>query len=252
MEEHIAYLEDEYNPDEIMELVGKPSGLYFEIKRKDQFKVQQWVNWSEKLQMYVYRDKDYDKIIGLLGSYIPEPVNNNHYIASKLAEMKIYSYKIDEDMVTAFGDVDLKYQTFDKLPVKFKLVKGNFKIINSDLSTLENFPIKVDGDFNVSYNRLTSLKDGPKEVKGSYNCSHNFLRDLMGSPMDVDAFDCSHNKLNDLKYGPSYCEKDFNCSHNMMTSIRQAPIIVKGIFDCSYNKIKTFNGLPKESIRVIV
>ncbi len=64
--EHIGYLEDEYDPEEIMELVGLPSGLYFQIKRREHSKVQQLVNWSERLNSYVYRDKDYTKILYLL------------------------------------------------------------------------------------------------------------------------------------------------------------------------------------------
>lgn len=64
--EHIAYLDDEYDPDETLELVGLPSGQYFTIKRRQHSKIQMLVNWSDRLQTYVFRDKDYNKILFLL------------------------------------------------------------------------------------------------------------------------------------------------------------------------------------------
>lgn len=64
--EHIAYLDDgdfEYDPEEILELVGLPSGEFFQIRRKNYSRVQQWVNWSEKLQSYVFIDRFLPRIL---------------------------------------------------------------------------------------------------------------------------------------------------------------------------------------------
>lgn len=247
--EHIAYLDDgdEYDPNEILEVVGIPSGLYFEIKRKSYTNVQEWVNWSEKYQCYIYRDKDYDKIMGLLGLSSPAPTDNNEYIASKIESLGITgSYKITNGKVTVFGNVFIKKGSFDKLPVKFKEVRGDFRINIGGLKTLENCPEKVYGDFDVSYNELINLKGGPKVVTGGYDCSHNFIGSLIGAPMESDSFDCSYNDLTSLIYCPSTVINNFNCSQNYISTLKDAPLTVGGSFDCSFNRIENLKGLPMD------
>lgn len=62
--EHIAF-DDDYDPEEIIELFGLPSGIYLETKRKNHSKIQQICNWSERLNTYTFKDKDYSKILHL-------------------------------------------------------------------------------------------------------------------------------------------------------------------------------------------
>jgi hypothetical protein len=65
LDEHIHYLMDDYDEeeDEKMDVVGLPSGTYFEMKKSEYTKMlQTYINWSEKLKCYVYRDKDEDQI----------------------------------------------------------------------------------------------------------------------------------------------------------------------------------------------
>jgi hypothetical protein len=249
--EHIAYLNDYYDPEEIMELVGIPSGLYFTIKRKDHTKVQQLVNWSEKLQTYTYRDKDYAKIMFLLDKQDTSNISNAIQIEEELRKLNIVKYRIINDKIKIFGDVVIQYATFTKMPIPIDLVQGDFKIINSSLETLENCPHKIEGEFNCSYNRLKSLKGGPKNVKGMYNCSHNHLVNLYGSPMEVWSFDCSYNRLRSLMYSPSCVNQNFNCSHNMLETITDAPIVVNDTFDCSFNELYSLKGMPKDAKRII-
>jgi len=249
--EHIAYLDDEYDPEEIMELVGLPSGLYFEIKRKDHSKVQQFVNWSERLETYVYRDKDYAKIMFLLDKQDDTSVSGSIEMETQLRKLKIDKYRIINNKVNIFGDVVLQHQTFTSFPFPINTVTGDFKIINSALETLDNCPQKIGGEFDCSYNKLKSLKGGPKSVKGLYNCSHNSIVSLYGAPMEVWSFNCSYNKLRSLMYSPSYASQDFNCSHNLITNIIEAPLVVNETFDCSYNEIMSLNGLPKDVKKVI-
>jgi hypothetical protein len=69
VDEHIHYLMDDYDEedDEILELVGRPSGQYLTIKRSEYTDdIKRYVNWSENLKMYVFRDKDLVKILSFL------------------------------------------------------------------------------------------------------------------------------------------------------------------------------------------
>ena len=252
--EHIAYLDDgdDYDPNEILEVVGIPSGLYFEIKRKSYTNVQEWVNWSEKYQCYIYRDKDYDKVMGLLGLTSPAPTDNNEFIASKIESLGINcSYKITKGGLIVFGNVFIKKGNFEKLPIKFKEVHGDFRINTGFLKTLEGCPEKVDGDFDVSYNQLINLKGGPKVVSGEYDCSHNYIKNLIGSPMECDSFNCSYNDLMTLIYCPSTIINNFNCSQNYILNLKDAPISVGKTFDCSFNKIESLKGLPMDIKRLV-
>lgn len=66
--EHIHYLMDDYEDkdeeeNDIMEVVALPSGFYFTIDRKKYTeKLMRYITWSEKLKMYVCRDKDLNRI----------------------------------------------------------------------------------------------------------------------------------------------------------------------------------------------
>lgn len=241
--EHIAYLDD-YDPDETLELVGLPSGVYFTIKRKEHGRVQQLVNWSEKLQTYVYRDKDYDKIVSLLDKPTKD-ISSNDTIKDIMNTLKIKNYVIGKDgTIRVHEDIDMRYQNFTKFPIKLLLVDGNMRIRNSALESLDNFPAKVNGDFDIRFNRLKSLKNGPKNVSGKYDCSHNLLVSLYGAPQEVRFFDCSHNRLHNLKYGPSYVEYTYDCSNNRITNLLDSPIVVK-TFNFEKNEITNFKGMPK-------
>jgi hypothetical protein len=245
--EHIAYLDDDYDPEEVMELVGRPSGVYFTMKRKDHGKVQQMVNWSEQLQMYVYRDKDYTKIMFLLDKpSAPTSVEiDKNRIKDIMSSLKIRNYTIGkDDTISVHEDIELRFQNFTKFPIKILVVDGNMSVINSALESLENFPSRITGSLDVRFNRLKSLKYGPSVVKGNYDCSHNLLVSLYGVPSELKSFDCSHNRLTSLKHGPSYVHETYNCSNNQITNLIDSPVTVK-TFNCEKNPIVNYKGMPK-------
>ena len=116
--EHISYPDyDEYDPDEIIELVGLPSGVFFETKRKNYSKIQRIANWSERLNTYTFRDKDYSKILYLLD--LDENVidlSNDNYILSQLKKIGIKNDFIkNENGITIYGDIELNYQKYQVL-----------------------------------------------------------------------------------------------------------------------------------------
>jgi len=239
----------DYDPEEILPLVGLPSGEYIEIKRKNYGKIQRIATWSERLHTYTFRDKDYKKLLYLLDmEELPGDDTVRLAIANKLKELKINNeYKIEKERIIIYGNLNLRKHLFWKLPIKIYEVHGNLDISQGFLETLENLPRIVHGNFNCNNNRLKSLEKGPREVEGSYNCSYNTLTSLIGSPIETGNFDCSHNKLEVVEYCPSVVNGDFNCSYNDIEHILDSPISVTGIFDCSNNpRLTNYKGIPKD------
>jgi len=244
--EHIHYLTDEddadYNPDEIIELVGMPSGMYFTITRKEfKPKLKEFVNWSVNLQMYVYRDKDYSKVMYILDKEL-STVNSNDY--TYLENWGITDFLISKNKVFVDGNVIIKSETFTKLPFEFEEVSGDFTVIFSNLQTLENCPKIVDGNFIVKQNKLKTLDGGPIYIGKDYDCSSNYLTTLKGSPQKVRNFNCCNNNLKTLKGCPMYIEGDFNCSHNYLSTLKDGPISCKGTFDFQDNIVNSLDGIP--------
>lgn len=251
--EHIAYLEnDDADPNEILDVVGIPSGLYYGVKRKNYSKIESRCSWSNTYKCYVYRDKDLELIqkqLGLIGDNLTD---NETFLLSELKKMKIENYQItNNEEVIVFDDVIVEYYSGKRLPFKFGKIHGNFKFVHGGLETLDNCPDIVLGDFNVSFNRLCNLDGGPSRCHGIYNCSHNNLTSLRGSPKETLSFNCSYNELESLTYGPFSVRTNFNCSHNQLKDLRYSPNGVDGDFDCSYNKITDFSGVPRNCKNVI-
>jgi hypothetical protein len=97
------------------------------------------------------------------------------------------SYHIDEDLVVhTQGSVSVRRrgQVFphNRLPIKFGEVGGDFDVVNSGLTTLENCPHTVGDTFMCSANQLTTLAHGPQIVKYGYVIGTNPLKSLEGFP----------------------------------------------------------------------
>lgn len=270
--EHIHYLTDEedsdYDPNEILELVGLPSGLYMTMFRKEySLRLKEIITWSENLKMYTYRDKDYSKIMYIIDKGMPrseEPkfkpvipsinqtnqsfnltVTSTSAVITFLNRWNIKDYVLDKhNKVSVNGDVIIRYESFPYLPVVFEDVTGDFTIRQCAIETLENCPKYVGGNFNVSNNRLRTLIGGPEKIGKNYDCSSNYLKDLKGSPIRVIDFICRNNNLNTLKGSPFYIEGDFDCSHNFITTFKDGPLSCKGHLNCQDNIIQDMNHVP--------
>jgi len=97
------------------------------------------------------------------------------------------SYHIDDDLVVhTQGSVSVRRrgQVFprNRLPIKFGVVGGDFDVVNSGLTTLENSPHTVGDTFMCSANQLASLAHGPQMVKYGYVIGTNPLKSLEGFP----------------------------------------------------------------------
>lgn len=162
--------------------------------------------------------------------HIYKPVvlfNTKEDISRWLKSNHIKDFRIlDDNSVNVTGDVRLTgaLENFQKLPVNFNEVNGNFDISDNVLTSLEGSPKKVKGDFLAHKNELVSLKGGPKEV------SKNFV--------------ILKNNISSLQFSPAFVGEDYICSNNPITSL-EGICSVEGSVFTSLNvptlKSKEFN-----------
>lgn len=69
-----------------------------------------------------------------------------------------------------------------KLTFPIHTVEGTFSIIDSNIVTLQNCPVKVGEDYICFNNKLKSLEYAPSNIKGSFDCGANPLENINGLP----------------------------------------------------------------------
>lgn len=141
--------------------------------------------------------------------------------------------------------VNLTQLKTNKIPVKFRTIKGDFICSGLGLTDLSFAPQKVFYKFVCSNNYLTSLKGAPIEVGQGFDCSHNQLMTLRFAPQIVKGkFDCSYNQISTLEGAPKKVDA-FYGSHNTLENLRHGPIDVGGDFLVNNNRLKSLDGCPK-------
>lgn len=114
-------------------------------------------------------------------------------IKSLLYDYKVafYNYEINDDLsvdiISGSGvkliGIEVVKENLNEIPIKFNIVHGTFKCINSNLTTLKNSPVQIiDGDFDCKWNNLTNLIGCTKIINGYLDCSYNPLTSLEGFP----------------------------------------------------------------------
>ena len=97
-----------------------------------------------------------------------------------LKEYKIKNYTINDDFtIDVDGSIDLFFsKNLSEFPdyIQFGVVKGFFKCIHSQLTSLRGCPRKIEKFFDCRYNKLTSLEGAPEEVVGDFVCSYNKIQ----------------------------------------------------------------------------
>ena len=97
-----------------------------------------------------------------------------------LKEYKIKNYTINDDFtIDVDGSIDLFFsKDLSEFPdyIQFGVVKGFFKCIHSQLTSLRGCPRKIEKFFDCRYNKLTSLEGAPEEVVGDFVCSYNKIQ----------------------------------------------------------------------------
>ena len=135
-------------------------------------------------------------------------------------------------------NVEFKDKSFDRFPVKFAPVKGNFDCDDCPkLISLEGAPSHVGGNFWCSgCPELVSLKGAPAHVGGNFSCTRcPELTSLEGAPAHVGGnFDCSScSNLVSLEGAPSQVGKKFNL---MYRGCPKLPDSFTGIIDDYFKK----------------
>ena len=120
----------------------------------------------------------------------------------------ITNYTINSDgSIDVDGNVDLssvvfyrrRVVGFERLPLKFNRVSGNFYCNDNKLVSLEGSPKEVGGNFSCHFNELNTLEGAPKWVGGNFYCNNNKLTCLEGAPKKVGGyFNCDKNPLPQL------------------------------------------------------
>lgn len=151
------------------------------------------------------------------------------------------------------GDVYIQDVDFEKLPVKFNIVTGNFEITgNKKLETLEGCPREIGNDFRISScPKLKSLKYSPIIIRHVFYFNNNpSIIDLEGMCQNIDGtILIQHCKnLKSLKGCIQSVKFDFNIANNSsLLSLQYGPKEVGMMYDASncFN-LQSLDGSPKE------
>lgn len=129
-------------------------------------------------------------------------------IDSICAKYKIKNYSINSDgSIDVDGDVIMRDEFLDKLPLRFNIVSGGFDCGNQKITTLDGSPNSVGGNFICSDNLLTSLVGGPNFVGGNFSAIYNDLSNLEGCPTTVNGnFQCFQNHISSTYSGDTDLE----------------------------------------------
>ncbi len=125
-----------------------------------------------------------------------EKYDSAEAIESLLEELEIDDYRINKDLsVDVNGDVHLEEMGLTKIPIKFRIVKGDFSISGNKITSLEGCPIKVQGDFECNANPIESLKGCPENVRDTFEVTHcPNLKSIDGLNIKAKIIDLQNNK----------------------------------------------------------
>lgn len=184
----------------------------------------------------------------------------------RLLNWKLFLESNNVDNVDNYdGSIDLGKKGLLKIPKKWNIVTGDFKIFFNKLKNLKGSPNEVHGNFFCGNNELVSLEGSPKKVLRGFYCAGNKLKSLEGiSEFIGDNLFCQENELKTLKGSPKKIGGNFYCWGNKLKTLEGIPdckgvilvysnqlISLKGSpkyslqFDCSYNKLRTLEYSPE-------
>jgi hypothetical protein len=100
----------------------------------------------------------------------------------------------DNGSVDVHGNVEFHEELFTRLPIKFNIVHGYFKINHcKNLESLEGCPSDVRHYFSVfGCPKITSLKGCPKTTESYFECDQSNITSLKNGPEQVHGhFSCA-------------------------------------------------------------
>jgi hypothetical protein len=103
----------------------------------------------------------------------------------------------------------------------------------------------VTGDFNLSTSHVTTLEGAPSYVGGDFKCC-NTITSLIGSPNHVGRdFACGSSSIATLEGAPSYVGEDFLCNRTAIKSLTHAPKYIGARLWVPTAKISTLHNIHK-------
>lgn len=130
-------------------------------------------------------------------------------------------YDISEYTLNPDGSIDVQQNVeiddlphnMEMLPFKFNTVQGDFKVTDTHLTSLVNFPKVVMGDVDVSDNELTSLEGCPEFINGDFDFTNNEISSFIVGNYQVSVngkIACGYNKYsNTLLFAISEVTEDY-------------------------------------------
>lgn len=170
-------------------------------------------------------------------------------IESICKELKIHDFVIHPDgTVDSASNVYIR-ENYDRIPLKFGIVGGNFAIIKSMLTSLEGCPRVVKGDVHIiDCPNLTSLEGFPEEVYGmniddanvskkiAENVEKRKVNFLEGVPEKVKSFHLRSNYISSLEGMPRFVEGSMSLvCPNLWNPKELRDLYFRGEHDPSFN-----------------
>lgn len=128
----------------------------------------------------------------------------------------ISKYTLNPDgSIDVDGDVEFVSlpNNMKHFPFEFNTVKGDFKIIDSGITSMINFPKVVMGNVEVLHNELTSLEGCPQLINGDFDFSNNKVSSFRVGDYDViinGEIACGYNNYsNTLLYAISEVTEEY-------------------------------------------
>ena len=118
-------------------------------------------------------------------------INFSNYTINKDFSIDVYEniyVPIYREIKLGFGTLTISVPRFDKLPIKFNIVHGDFICKGKGLSSFENFPKIIYGRLDISNNKFTSMIGCPdvmydKPYHYIINCNDNNILSFEGFPI---------------------------------------------------------------------
>jgi hypothetical protein len=168
-------------------------------------------------------------------------------LMKEVVELVFPDYRVDfartrieiteEFKVNINDDVDISAQGIYSLPFKFGVIDGNFICSNNNLTSMNNFPDRVNGRLECSENDIHDTSGCTKHIEGSLYLDRNSIEQLNCYNTKVYGnFYCYQNRLIDLVGCPNKIGgQRFDFSRNNITNFEGFPEIYRDDFDINYS-----------------
>lgn len=160
----------------------------------------------------------------------------------------IKNYSINSDgSVDVHGDVNLRGDDLEWLPIPFNIVHGSFDISNNRIYEFHNFPKEIKSDLLAMQNMFESFSGFETKVGGSIIFSNNRIRSVKGLPNEIyGALDLSENNIVFMDGIPNIIHGYLDMNGNNIQNLKPFPVQIEGSINVSYNPFTTLKGLPKK------